>query len=165
MPRGKGRPSKCTPELIERISELIAKGMPIRLTCGAVGITDACFYLWMQKGEAGKKEYIDFFSKVEAAKAKAVEGYLDRLEEYSKNGSVYATTWFLERRCPEEFGRREKIDVKSENKNETHIDANVKLQPPEEIEQAILNKLARIRQRSDSKPTPEKPHEEGESVP
>lgn len=160
MPRGKGRPSKCTPELITQICKLLEKGMPIRLICGAVGITDACFYMWMQKGEAGKKEYIDFFSKVEAAKAKAVELYLDRLNNYSENGSVYATTWFLERRCPEEFGRRDKIDVKSENKNETHIDANVKIQPPEEIEQAILAKLARIRQRSDNKSAAEEPKHE-----
>jgi len=157
MPRSRGRPSKLDPELTERICKLLEKGMPIRLTCGAVGITDACFYMWMQKGEAGRKGYIDFFSRVEAAKAKAVELYLDRLNNYSENGSVYATTWFLERRCPDEFGRRDKIDMKSENKNETHIDADVKLQSPEKIEQAILSKLARIRERSNRNTAAEEP--------
>lgn len=160
-----GRKTKLTPELTTKICDMLEKGMPIKLTCGAVGINDASFYGWMQKGEKGNKEYVEFFSRVNQSKAKAVEKYLDRLDNYAANGSVYATTWFLERRCPEEFGRRENLNIKSKNENEnTNVNANIDIQAPEEIEQAILNKLSRIRGRQNSNPAPEEPESEGEEL-
>ena len=161
-----GRKTKLTSELTSKICELLEKGMPIKFTCGAVGIDDATFYGWMQKGEKGNKEYLEFFSRVNQSKAKAVEKYLDRLDTYAANGSVYATTWFLERRCPEEFGRRENLNIKSKNENENlNVNANFELQAPEEIEQTILNKLARIRGRRNSSAALEEPEPEGESLP
>lgn len=141
------RPSKLTPELTDRICELLEKGMPIRLICDAVGISDTRFYDWMQKGEDGKAEFREFRGRVNTSKSKVIEDYLDRLKGYSENGSVYATTWFLERRCPEEFGKRDNLNIKSKNENEN---LNVNVRTPEEIEQAILNKLARIQAKDDS---------------
>lgn len=150
MPRGKGRPSKITPELTERVCELIEKGLPYTLVCEAVGINESTFYDWIKKGEIGKKGYTDFSERVSKSKANYALICLERVNKYADNGSAFCATWLLERRFPNEFGRRESIDIKSKNRNESvNINADVKLKNHAEFEQAILNKLARIRERSD----------------
>lgn len=122
------RPTKLTPALTDRICELIEVGMPYHLVCDAVGIVESTFYDWIEKGTQSttKKEFSEFSKRVNQSKAKVVEQYLQRLDGYSKNGSVYATTWFLERRCPEDFGRKDKLDMKAEHSGEVSINFIVK---------------------------------------
>lgn len=160
--------SKLTPELTKTICELIEKGLPYNLVCGAVGIHKDTFYDWINKGEAGKKGFSDFSDSVNKSKAAFALRCLERVDDYADNGSVFCATWLLKTRFPKEFGDRQNvnIDAKTKNENENlNVNANLNLQAPEEIEQAILAKLSRIRGRRNSNPAPEEPEPEGESLP
>jgi transposase len=117
------RHTKLTPELTDKICELLEVGMPYHLVCDAVGISESTFYDWINKGneDNSKKMFSEFSKRVAQSKAKVVEQYLKRLEGYSKDGSVYATTWFLERRCPEDFGRRDKLDLDNKHSGKVEV--------------------------------------------
>jgi hypothetical protein len=117
------RPTKLTPVLTDKICELIEIGMPYHLVCDATGIVESTFYDWIEKGTQpkAKKEFSEFSKRVNQSKAKVVEQYLKRLEGYSKDGSVYATTWFLERRCPDDFGKREKVDLDNKHSGKVEV--------------------------------------------
>lgn len=149
---------KLTPELTSKICNLIEKGLPYNLVCGAVGINYSTFAGWLVKGEAGKKDYTEFLEAVNKSKANYAVKCLERVDQYAENGSVFCATWLLEKRFPKEFGKHENLNIKSKNENENlNVNANTKLKNPEEIEQAILTKLTRIRDRSNSTPAPEEP--------
>lgn len=144
-----GRKTKLTPEITNQICNLIEKGLPYSFVCEAVGIHKDTFYDWMKKGEAGKKEFSDFSDSVNRSKANFALKCLERVNQAADNGSVFCATWLLEKRFPEEFGKRENINIKSKNENENlNINANVKVESPEEIEQEILRKLERIREKN-----------------
>lgn len=53
-----GRPS-VLPEVKDVLLALLATGVSIEASCGEVGISDATFYRWMQKGEEAEALYAE----------------------------------------------------------------------------------------------------------
>jgi transposase len=158
--------SKLTPQLQKEIGNNIKLGMPLKFAAEAAGISEATFYNWMERGEKESKgRYLEFLEYIKQCQSVAVQLHLKIITKAASEGSWQASAWILERRHPEEFGRRENLNIKSKNENENlNVNANFELQAPEEIEQAILNKLARIRGRRNSTAAPEEPEPEGESL-
>lgn len=152
-----GRKKKLTPEITSQICDLIEKGLPYNLLCGAVGINYSTFADWITKGEAGKNGYTEFSEAVNKSKATYALKCLKRVDDYADNGSIFCATWLLEKRFPKEFGKRENLDIKSQNEN-LNVNADLKPKNPEAIEQAIIAKLTRIRERSNCSGTLEEPN-------
>ena len=50
--------------------------------------------------------FAEFQARVEEAKGKAVVGWLAKIEKAASEGSWQAAAWKLERRYPEDYGRR-----------------------------------------------------------
>jgi hypothetical protein len=163
----KGRKSILNLKLQREIGKNIKLGMPLKFAAEAAGITETTFYNWMARGEKETKgQYFEFFGYIKQCQSEAVQTHLNLITNAAKGGSWQASAWILERRHPEEFGRRENLNIKSKNENENlNVNANFELQAPEEIEQAILNKLARIRGRRNSSASLEEPEPEGEELP
>lgn len=93
--------------------------MPIKFAAQASGICEDTYYNWMQRGEEEKTgPYAEFLEYIKECQAAGVEANLKLIKRASNAGSWQASAWILERRYPEEFGRREKIDMKSETKLE-----------------------------------------------
>ena len=105
MSRPRGRPSKLTPETTRVLAECLEKGLTYTVACAAAGITYTSFRSWLIKGEAaGQGEYFDFFNTIRSAE---MIGRRLLEERALKEAAALA---ILERRYPEDWGKRERHD-------------------------------------------------------
>jgi hypothetical protein len=86
-----------------------------------VGITYQPFNDLVNKGKAEKSgKSFQFYQYVKKCNVGAAKALLERLNSAAKAGDTRICMWILERRFPEEFGRRvyRKMNVILENINE-----------------------------------------------
>lgn len=135
-----GRKPLLTLKLKNAIGKNIKLGMPLKFAAEAAGISETTFYRWMQEGEkATKGQYREFWEYIKKCQSVAVKSHLELITNAAKEGSWQASAWILERRHPKEFGRTEKLNIKSKNENEN---TNVNIETTEEIRAEILSKLS-----------------------
>ncbi len=100
-----GRSTRLTPELADRIANLISTGNYDVVVCGLVGIHPSTYYNWLSKGERAKSGiYKEFFDKVKKAEAAREAKWVKDIEG---DPSWQSKAWLLERRYPDRWGRRE----------------------------------------------------------
>ena len=102
----KGRKSKLTPELIEKISTEIENGSYQKVAARKCGVGESTFYAWMEKAEGGVggqfKELLESVKKASAdAESRAIQTIL-------ADDSWQSKAWYLERRFPERWGRKDR---------------------------------------------------------
>jgi len=74
------------------------------------GVHVATFYRWMEKGEAAKTgQYREFHDAVKEAEAEAEVALVAKIRRHGDD-SWQANAWLLERRHPDRYGRRERVD-------------------------------------------------------
>jgi hypothetical protein len=103
-----GRPSKLSPEVETRITNLLRVGNTVEIAAAAAGISPETFYDWMRRGErkgSREKKYRDFKAAVEQARAEAETTLVTRIAKAAANGSWQAAGWLLERRSPERWAK------------------------------------------------------------
>lgn len=98
------RPSKYTAQTVERIIEAIAKGASLKLAAAYGGISYDALNEWMHRNR-------QFRQQIESAEAHAAARWLDHIELAAQEGAWQAAAWKLERRYPDDYGRRERQDV------------------------------------------------------
>lgn len=110
----RGRNTKCTPELIERLCGYLREGLPIVHACALVGISDVTYRNWIHQGQAylqsgdiPQHEILGEF--LLALKRAFAEWQLGILRE-ELNGPQYRPGWaksmtMLERRDRSHWGR------------------------------------------------------------
>jgi hypothetical protein len=96
---GKGRPTKCTPETVGKLTQAIQLGATYELACNYAGIDYSTFARWMN-------EKRDFREAIKEAEGKASVVWLAKIEQAASEGNWQAAAWKLERRYPEQYGRR-----------------------------------------------------------
>lgn len=70
--RGRGRPTKLTPELIEKVASIVRVGNYLDTAARFCGIDKVSFYDWMKRGHTQKRGiYRDFLNALEEARAAA----------------------------------------------------------------------------------------------
>jgi len=132
------RKSKLTEELIPIIKSEISEGNYVSVVCQAHGINRTSFYDWKNRGEKGKSGiYRDFYEAIEEATAKAEQKYVGVIKDAANSGVWTAAAWWLERRYPDRWGKREKVDVTSGGKQINTLD----LKNLSNDELAILEKI------------------------
>jgi transposase len=115
------RPSKLTPEIQKRIGDNISLGLTYSLASEAAGITYKTFNEWNQKGQKEKSgKYFEFAQHIKKCNAEGARKLLEKLNDAAEAGNCQVCMFILERRFPDEFGRRvyKKMNIVSENKNE-----------------------------------------------
>ena len=100
MPRP---PSKYTPERVKRFLDAIRVGSPYSHAAQYAGIDHDTFLNW-------RKRYSEFSDAVKEAEGAATVGWLAKIEKAASDGNWQAAAWKLERRYPDDFGRRERIE-------------------------------------------------------
>ena len=120
------------PEVGSKIRASISVGMKYKDACAVAGVTERVFYYWKKRAEktADKLEsgeltdakaseciYFQFFQSLKEAEAKAK---LSLLSKIKTDPSWQSKAWILERRYPDEWGRREKIDLTAEINTNVH---------------------------------------------
>lgn len=97
------RPTKYTPERVKRFLDAVRLGAPYRLAAHYAGIDHMTFVHWRER-------YLDFSNQVKEAEGVAVVGWLAKIEKAANDGNWQAAAWKAERRYPDDFGRRERIE-------------------------------------------------------
>lgn len=94
------RQSKLTPERQARLCEAIGLGATYAHACNYAGISYETFRRW-------QRENVAFHDAIKMAEGKATVGWLAKIEREADNGSWQAAAWKLERRYPNDYGRRD----------------------------------------------------------
>lgn len=102
------QPRKLTPELQARIVEALKLGATRRLAADYAGIGESTLRLWLSRTGP---VYSSLLAAVKEAEAKGSVGALAKIQKAATDGQWQAAAWLLERRHPEEFGRRQILQV------------------------------------------------------
>ena len=106
-PTKRGRKTKLTTEIQNRICQVLANGNYIQTACAIAKIHQSQYFRWMEKGEHETKGiYRDFYESVKEAEQVAE---LQCLQSIRNDDSWQAKAWILERRFPERWGRKDRI--------------------------------------------------------
>lgn len=110
-----GRPTKYTAELAERIIDLIRKGAYIETAAAACGVHKGAFYDWLRRSEKGEEPYAGFSHAVERAAAESELSFADIIDKAAKTGQWQAAAWRLERKFPNRYGLKNRLEVTGED--------------------------------------------------
>lgn len=108
---------KLTRELIEEAAALIREGNYQVHVAQALGISEATWYRWLQEGEkaqSGLKR--EFYEAIKKAEGEAIAERVAIIRRAALDGNWQAAAWWLERKFPELYGKREAIAGSSEFK-------------------------------------------------
>jgi hypothetical protein len=92
------RRSKLTPEVQQRICDAVVIGATYEHAAAYGGVAYETFNNW-------RKANVQFSEALKAAEARAVVGWLAKIEKAASDGTWQAAAWKLERRYPAEYGR------------------------------------------------------------
>jgi hypothetical protein len=79
-----GRPTLCTPEVIEAYCKGVRQHLPQHLCAAAAGVSADAVQSWARRGAAGEEPYATFVVEVGRAKAKAAALLTGRISKASK---------------------------------------------------------------------------------
>jgi len=107
---------KFTKENVDAIVDALCSGLPIKTSCGLIGIDESTFYNW-KKNNPGFKE------AVEATRAVYESNLIDLIRSNAPS-DWRAAAWLLERRHPESWSLKKdiSIDVKKSDGADRVID-------------------------------------------
>jgi hypothetical protein len=78
------------------------------LAAESAGITYKSFNEYMNRGKIENSgKYYQFYKHIQKCNADAAKKCLEKLNEAAKAGNCTVCMWILEKRFPEEFGRRQ----------------------------------------------------------
>ena len=100
-----GRKSKYTPEVVDKIVQALKLGAAYEDACNYAGISFETFRTW-------RARYPAFLEAIKAAEGQATVHWLAAIEKAAREGNWQAAAWKLERRYPDRYGRKERVDVK-----------------------------------------------------
>ncbi len=105
----KGRKSKLTPELIEKISTEIENGSYQKVAARKCGVGESTFYAWMEKAEGGVGG--QFQELLESVKNASAVAESRAIQTILADDSWQSKAWYLERRFPERWGRKDRLNA------------------------------------------------------
>jgi len=97
------RPTKYTPETANRVLEGIRLGMTYRHAAMYAGIDETTLHRW-------RRRYAHFASQLQEAEGHAAAANMARIRKAAMDGDWRASAWLLERRWPEDYGTRQRIE-------------------------------------------------------
>lgn len=112
-----GRPTLCTPEVIEKLTFALTKGCPVEHACGYAEITEASYYEWLEKAEAGDTNYLEFAEAIKKCEPQFIMNQLQIIEKASQREWT-AAAWLSERRSPSNFSKNQtRLKIKQAAQN------------------------------------------------
>ena len=116
-----GRKTKLTKELTDEIVKRIRAGNYIKVACQAVGISHTAYFDWIKKGEDGISPYAEFLYAVKKAEAEAHVTYVAIIASQAPT-QWQAAAWWLERKFPDKWAKREKIEIGQEQVSSKEVE-------------------------------------------
>lgn len=137
----RGRPTKLTQELQDKLVTVIKAGNYIETACAYVGIDKSTFYDWLKRGAREKQRlaqnprarirkkeepYVEFSNAVEKALAEAEVRDVAIIGKAATE-NWQAAAWRLERKFPERWGRKDRFALEHTGKDGGPIETSHKL--------------------------------------
>jgi len=104
------RRTKLTPETKEDIVKALRAGNSRRDSALYAGVSETTFYSWMARGREGEPLYSEFLEAVEKAEAQSVVRNVAIIQRAAEE-TWQAAAWWLERKRPDDWGRRQRMDI------------------------------------------------------
>jgi transposase len=108
---GVARPSKYTLETVAKIVQAIEQGASFEVAAAYASISYQTFNVW-------RKQFPEFSESIKGAEAQAEVTWLERIEAAAANGTWQAAAWKLERRYPDRWGRKERLELSTRREAE-----------------------------------------------
>jgi transposase len=99
-----GRPSKRTPDREARLLEALRAGNTRSAACHYAGIDQGTLANWLAR-------YSDFSDAINKAEADAEVRMVAQIARAAHDGTWTAAAWWLERRRPDDYGRRDRVEI------------------------------------------------------
>jgi hypothetical protein len=134
-----GRKTKLNKELTSEIIKRIRAGNYIKVACVAVGISQTAYFDWIKKGEDGISPYAEFLGAIKKAEAEAHVNYVAIIASQAST-QWQAAAWWLERKFPSQWAKREKIEISQEqvpSKEVETIEARFSHLSPKELNKYV----------------------------
>jgi transposase len=113
------RPTKWTRELQRQICTSLATGAYVETAAALHGVSKVTLYDWFKRGNAGEEPYVGFLNAIKSAEAQSEQTALGRIDQASLDPKNWtAAAWRLERKHPDRWGRRDKVDLSIEGEVE-----------------------------------------------
>ena len=141
-----GRPTDLTPAVQARIVQAIVGGNDNKVAAAYAGIGESTFYAWLERGRkerarlaaspnarprAKETPFVEFLASIQKAQADAETRNVALIAKAAQEGTWTAAAWWLERKYPERWGRKERQQVEHEGGitirvvyEDTHPDAS-----------------------------------------
>ncbi|MDI6617883.1 MAG: IS630 transposase-related protein [Clostridiales bacterium] len=116
------RRPKLNSDIVEKVYKYVAAGNYIETVCQYLNISKQTYYNWLKKGEkAHSGLYFDFVDAIKRAEA---EAEMRNVTLIQKAGSTtwQAAAWYLERKHPDKWGKREQMDLTHSGGIEIKVD-------------------------------------------
>ena len=121
---GRGKPTKLTPLIEEKICDLIADtGCTVEGAAAYVGLDPSTVSRWRTRGMVeGKGIYFNFGTALMRAKAKSEATHVANIAAAAKT-EWRASAWILERRFPDRYGAQVTILRRFQDMTDDELDA------------------------------------------
>lgn len=105
----RGRPSAFTPQKARIILNAIRQSLSYKQAAALARISYMTFNRWRSEGESddAPKPLRDFCDQLKATEAELANSLVKMIFDSGKAGNWKAAAWILERRYPDEWGKRE----------------------------------------------------------
>lgn len=103
-----GRPSKLDDLVEQRVLNAVKAGLTWALAAQAAGVSPASLRDWKARGRDGEEPYAAFLARIKQAEGERAETVVTKLLAAADDPKHWtAGAWWLERRFPRQFGRRD----------------------------------------------------------
>lgn len=120
-----GRPTSLTPELQDRIVDLLNVGVSKGALCEALDLSEHTLRYWLARADDDVEPYRTFRTRFREAENKQKVWALKILEKAANADPVKAwkaAAFILERRWPREFGTSGQLDLNVNNNGPVEVD-------------------------------------------
>jgi len=119
-----GRRIKLTGEAIGGICEYIKEGSTVAHACMASGISRRTYYYWIERGEQVEEKEANeeilteeeglFLQFIQAIRKAEAECQIKLVREISNDKNWQSKAWLLERRFPEDWARKDRMQLEQD---------------------------------------------------
>lgn len=111
-----GRPPLEPQNYVDAICSYVRKGNYVETAAVAAGISKDTLYTWLKEGAKAPvgSPFRDFSDALGQAVAESETRLVDRVENRAVEGDIRADLWRLERRFPDRWGQRGRLEVTGE---------------------------------------------------
>jgi hypothetical protein len=156
-----GRRTALTEDVIAKLEEAFALHSPVKTACDYAGISDGCYYRWMQLARGGDKRYVELHERITRARSNSTLN-LSRLMHNAADDDWKAALAILERRDPKNWARTTKMHIEYEAELEKLMRRVESLVTPKQYAE-LVNALAPSAE-GEGTPPPQAPAEAGEPI-